>query len=312
MASCSLAAVTLAGPPAQPPERQRLILDWLPNADHVPIYAARNLGMFRKFGLEVEIVPPADPNDPLKLVAAGQAAFAVGYEPSVITARSQGLPVKAIGVLIDRPLSCLLYLKKSGIRTAADLKGKRIGFSVESIDLPLMRAVTAYGGLRPGDYTPVNIKFNLTSALLTGQVDAVMGAFWNYELLEVDRENQPGAYLRLEDNGVPPYNEMVLISGDAFLQAHRDVARRFVLAVQQGIDFAAAHPREAFATYAKSNPEASEDLDWEAFRLSLPLFPVSQVQSKAQWARWAKYAKDQGLIGTAVSADDLIENVAGK
>jgi len=299
-------------PAEQPLEKQRLILDWFPNADHVPLYAARDLGIFKKHGLDIEFVPPADPNDPLKLVAAGQAAFAVGYEPSVITARSQGLPVKAIGILIDSPLSCLLFLKKSGIRTAANLKGKRIGYSVESIDLPLLRAVAAFGGLTPDDYTPVNIKFNLTSSLLTGQVDAVMGAFWNYELLEVEREKQPGGTLRLEDHGVPPYSEMVFISSDAFLKTHRDVARRFVLAVQEGIAFAKAHPQEAFAVFAKSNPEANEDLDREAFQLSLSLFATSQVQSTAQWARWAKFAKDHGLIATAVRVEDLLANVAVK
>jgi putative hydroxymethylpyrimidine transport system substrate-binding protein len=293
-------------------EKFRLNLDWFPNADHVPLYAARDLGIFKRYGLDIEFAPPADPNDPLKLVAAGQAAFAVGYEPSVITARSQGLPVKAIGVLIDRPLSCLLYLKKGGIRTAAQLKGKRIGYSVESIDLPLLHALAADGGLQPDDYTPVNIKFNLTSALLTGQVDAVMGAFWNYELLEVEREHQPGGTLRLEDHGIPTYSEMVLISSDAFLKTHRDAARRFVLAVQEGIAFAKAHPQEAFALFAKSNPEANEDLDREAFRLSLPLFATTQVQSRAQWARWAKFAKDHGLIATAVAVDDLLANVAVK
>jgi putative hydroxymethylpyrimidine transport system substrate-binding protein len=307
-----MALLLLGAVPAYALDSQRLILDWFPNADHVPLYVARDLGIFKKYGLDLEFVPPADPNDPLKLVAAGQAAFAVSYEPSVITARSQGLPVKSIGVLIDRPLSCMLYLKKSGIRSAADLRGKRIGYSVESIDLPLMRAVTAYGGLKPGDYTPVNIKFNLTSSLLTGQVDAVMGAFWNYELLEVEREHQPGDYLRLEQSGVPTYNEMVLISSDAFLKANRDMARRFVLAVQEGITYSKAHPQEAFALFAKSNPEAMEDLDREAFRISMPMLPASQVQSVEQWSRWAKFALQHGLIANAVSGPDLVMNVAGK
>jgi putative hydroxymethylpyrimidine transport system substrate-binding protein len=305
------AALTLSAP-AQALEKQKLILDWFPNADHVPLYAARDLEIFKKYGLDIEFVPPADPNDPLKLVAAGQAAFAVSYEPSVITARSQGLPIKAIGVLIDRPLSCMLYLKKSGIRTAADLKGRRIGYSVESIDLPLMHAVAAYAGLKPIDYTPVNIKFNLTSSLLTGQVDAVMGAFWNYELLEVEREKQPGAYLALEQHGVPTYSEMVLISSDAFLKSNWDSARRFVLAVQEGINFARSNPKAAFDLFSKSNPEAKEDLDREAFRISVPLFANTQVQSKEQWARWAKFAKDHSLISTAVGVEDLIANVAAK
>jgi putative hydroxymethylpyrimidine transport system substrate-binding protein len=297
---------------AQPPpvQKHRLILDWFPNADHVPLYVAREMGLFKKAGLEIEFVPPADPNDPLKLVAAGQAAFAISYQPSVIIARAEGLPVKAIGVLIDQPLSCLLYLKKSGIKTAADLRGRKIGYSVETIDLPLLRVVAARGGLKPGDYTPVNIRFNLTSSLLTGQVDAVMGAYWTYELLELQREHQPAAYLALEQHGVPRYSEMVVISSDAFLKTGRDAARRLVLAIQDGISFSRAHPAEAFAVFARTNPEANEALDREAFGITLPLFAASQVQPRERWTRWAKFAHEQGLAARAVPTDELLLNVA--
>jgi putative hydroxymethylpyrimidine transport system substrate-binding protein len=297
---------------AATPEKMRLILDWFPNADHVPLHAARDLGLFKKHGLEMEFVPPADPNDPLKLVAAGQAAFAISYEPSVIIARSEGLPIKAIGIVVDHTLSCLLYLQKSGIRTAADLRGKRVGYSVETIDLPLLRVVAAAGGLKEGDYTPVNIRFNLTSSLLTGQVDGVMGAFWNYELLEVRRESQAGGYLKLEDYGVPAYSEMIVISSDTFLAAHRDTARRFVAALQEGIVYAKAHPEEAFAMFAKDNPEAKEDLDHEAFTISVPLFATTQVQSREQWAHWTQFARQHGLIAKDVSVDDVLANVAAK
>jgi putative hydroxymethylpyrimidine transport system substrate-binding protein len=88
----------------------------------VPIYCQKN-GYFAEQGLEVDSRVPADPNDPLKLVAAGQVDFAVSYQPSVLTARDRGLPVAAIGALVQHPLSCILYLKESGIRTPADFKG---------------------------------------------------------------------------------------------------------------------------------------------------------------------------------------------
>jgi putative hydroxymethylpyrimidine transport system substrate-binding protein len=308
--ACTLALPGAAGADGQPVQRHRLILDWFPNADHVPLYVARDMGIFRKYGLEIEFVPPADPNDPLKLVAAGQAAFAISYQPSVIIARAEGLPVKSIGVLIDHTLSCLLYLKKSGIEKAADLRGKKIGYSVETIDLPMMRVVTARGGLQPGDYTPVNIRFNLTSSLLTGQVDAVMGAYWTYELLELEREHQPAAYLALEKHGVPRYSEMVVISSDAFLKTGRDAARRLVLAIQEGIAFSRAKPAQAFQVFARTNPEANEALDRAAFAITLPLFAFSQVQPRKRWARWAKFAQEQGLVARLVPTDDLLLNVA--
>jgi putative hydroxymethylpyrimidine transport system substrate-binding protein len=82
--------------------------------------------------------------------------------------------------------------------------------------------------------------------------------------------------------------------------------------VQEGIAYAKSHPKEAFDLFAKSNPEANEGLDREAFRISVPLFASTQVQSKEQWGRWAKFAKEHGLISKAVTVDELIANVVGK
>ena len=62
-------------------------MDWFPNPDHAPVYVAKAKGFFAEQGLDVDIMVPADPNDPLKLVAAGKINFAISYQPSVITAR---------------------------------------------------------------------------------------------------------------------------------------------------------------------------------------------------------------------------------
>ncbi|MBW2625510.1 MAG: ABC transporter substrate-binding protein, partial [Deltaproteobacteria bacterium] len=104
------------------------MLDWFPNPDHAPVYVAKARGFFEEQGLDVDIMVPADPNDPLKLVAAGKINFAISYQASVITAHSAGLQVVSIGALVQHPLSSILYLKSSGFQTPADLKGKRIGY----------------------------------------------------------------------------------------------------------------------------------------------------------------------------------------
>lgn len=287
----------------------KLILDWFPNADHVPLYVARDGGFWAKRGLAVELVPPADPNDPLKLTAAGKAPFAINYEPNVIIARSQGLPVRSIGVLVEHPLTCLAFLKKSGIRTPADLKGKRIGYSVQALDLAEVRALAAAGGLKPSDYTTVNVNFNLTSALLSGQVDAVIGAYWNYELAELALEGVPASYFSLADYGVPDFYELVVISNDAYLAAHRDVARRLVQGLQAALDYTHAHPEKALALYLKANPEVRKELDTRAFHSVIDLFAHSQKQSAQKWERFAKFAKAQGVIDSVPATHDLFTNL---
>lgn len=312
VAAAALLLAVAAAPPATPRaaelEHHRLILDWFPNADHVPLYVARDGDFFARQGLDVELVPPADPNDPLKLVAAGRADFAINYQPNVIIARSRGLPVRSVGVLVEHPLSSLAFLKRSGIETPADLKGKRIGYSVQDLELALLRALAASAGLTPQDYTTVNVNFNLTSSLLSGQVDAVIGAYWNYELAELELEGVEGDYFDLRDYGVPDYYELVVISNDTFLAEHRETARRLVTALQQAIDFSRAEPEAALKLYFDANPEVRQELDRRAFELVREEFAHSQQQSRQQWARFVSFARNQGVIDTAPEPETLYLN----
>ena len=95
---------------ASPPDAVTFMLDWFPNPDHVPLYTAVGLGYFRQAGLNVRLEVPANADDPLKLVAVGRADVGVNYEPSVIMARAQTLPVKSVGVLIGQPLTTVMFL----------------------------------------------------------------------------------------------------------------------------------------------------------------------------------------------------------
>ena len=134
------------------PGKVTLMLDWFPNADHVPVYVARDKGFFTKGGLDVEILVPANPNDPPKLVAVGMVDFGISYQPAVTVARSQDLPIKAIGILVEHPLSTITFLKESGIKIPADLKGKTVGYSTAPTEVILFEAVAQSAGLTRKDY----------------------------------------------------------------------------------------------------------------------------------------------------------------
>ncbi|MEE8396825.1 MAG: ABC transporter substrate-binding protein [bacterium] len=291
-------------------ERHKLILDWFPNADHVPLYVARDAGFFERQGLEIELIPPADPNDPLKLVAVGHASFGVNYQPNVIIARAEGLPVRSVGVLVEHPLSSLAYLKRSGIRSPADLRGKRIGYSVQLLELALLGAVMEHAGVGKGDYETINVNFNLTSALLSGQVDAVIGAFWNYELAELELEKVPGGYFRLTDYGIPDYYELILIANDAFMARNSKTAAKLARAVQQAIAFCRAQPERALAIYFKANPEVRKELDRRAFALTLPMFATTQQQKPDKWSKFVQFIHRRGLIKRLIPVGELFTNPA--
>src|SRR5579864_6257703 len=106
--------LTAAGAPAQPVS---LMLDWFPNADHVGLYQALASHYFADAGLDVHVSVPSDPASPLRLLAAGKVDVAISYEPEVLLARAQGLPVVSIAALVQRPLTSIVSLASKHIRT---------------------------------------------------------------------------------------------------------------------------------------------------------------------------------------------------
>ena len=95
------------------------MLDFFPNADHAPLYAAISHGDFRAAGLDVVPETPADPSEPLKLLAAGRVDMAISYEPEVLLARDRGLNLVAIGALVQRPLTSIIALPGKHVTSVA-------------------------------------------------------------------------------------------------------------------------------------------------------------------------------------------------
>ena len=113
-------AALFGATPALAQDKMTLLLDWFINPDHGPIIVAEELGYFADQDLEVEIVAPADPSAPPKLVAAGQGDIAVSYQPSQHLHVAEGLPLVRVGTLVATPLNCLLVLKDGPIQNISD------------------------------------------------------------------------------------------------------------------------------------------------------------------------------------------------
>ncbi len=292
-------------------EKVTLLLDWAPNIDHAPLYVAQENKIFSKHGLEVELLWGGDPDAPLKLVAAEKYPFAVSYQQSVTIARAseEVLPVKSIGLLVEHPLNTISFLKKTGIKTPADFKGKKIGYTVAPLDVLLFNAIAANAGLSEDDYELINVGTNIVAPMLSGQIDAVIGPFRNYEINLLKLEGAEADYFALEKHGIPDYYELVIITNDAYLEEHPETAKKLMTAIQEAIQLTKENPDDALQLFFQANPDASKELEELAFRDTLDVFATTQVQSVEKWDAFAKFAYQNGLISKTVDAKDCFVNI---
>ncbi|MEL0002202.1 MAG: ABC transporter substrate-binding protein [Rhodospirillales bacterium] len=276
-----------------------LILDWFVNPDHAPLIVAEQKGFFKANDLNVEIVAPADPNDPPKLVAAGKADLAVSYQPQLHVQVAEGLPLVRVGTLVGTPLSSLVVLKNGPIKKIADLKGKKIGFSVGGFEDALLATMLEKHGLNLKDITLINVNFSLSPSIISGKVDGVIGAFRNFELNQMDIVGKPGTAFYPEEEGVPPYDELILV-------AHKDKAaqpkfRRFLNAIEQGAQFLVNHPEESWKLFIAAHKNLDDELNRRAWRDTLPRFSMRPAAlDDARYRRFAEFLKKQNLIKKTV------------
>ena len=251
-----------------------ILLDWFINPDHGPIIIAQEKGFFAEEGLEVPLTDPADPNDPPKMVAAGKAGIAVSYQPQLHMQAAAGLPLARIGTLIATPLNTLLVLDESPIKSIADLKGRKVGFSVGGFEDAVLGAMLAKHGLSLDDVEMINVNFSLSPALLSGQVDAVIGAYRNFELNQLAIEGRKGRAFFVEEEGVPPYDELILVANSAKLDDPR--LPKVLRALERGVQFLINHPDEAWGLFAGHK----KGLDDELNRRAWPIPNVVAVRAR--------------------------------
>lgn len=301
---CSI--VILLGLAAACPAAQevKLMLDWVPNVDHLPIYVAKEMGFFRKEGLEIRILAPSETTDALKLAAASKVDLAVGYAPQVIVSAAEGVPLQVVGRLMEHPLSTLLFLEGKGIQSPSDLSGKRIGYTVPGVMDVLLDAFSKLNGVK--GITPVNVGFSIVQSLASGKVDAVMGGFRNYEAVEMIQQGMKPSAFPLEQWGIPDYDELVFVTSRNFAKSNPQVIRSFRIALDKGIRASLANPEKALETYFRAVPEAPRNLEKKVLGKTLPFFARSQELDPSRWKRFSAFALRWGLIGRAVEAERLL------
>jgi putative hydroxymethylpyrimidine transport system substrate-binding protein len=284
-----------------------LLLDYFPNADHAGIYAAQAGGLFKQAGLDVKIHQPSDPAAPIKQVAAGRVDLAVSYEPEVLRARDQGLHVISVGALVREPLTSIISLPRARIRSPKDLAGKRVGTAGIDYQSAYLRTILENAGVDPARTKVRNVGFNLNPALLTRKVDATLGGFWNYEGVDLRLRKRKPRIIRVNDAGVPSYDELVLVANEDALERDGSKLRAFVGALSRGTQELSKDPAKGIRGLLSANPDLDPKLQLASAKVTLPLFlpPKGKpfgYQDSAAWSRFADWMRENKLLNHAPDA----------
>lgn len=304
------AALTIASA-AHAGDKLKLILDWYVNPDHGPIIVADKLGYFKDAGLDVEIIAPADASTPSKMVAAGQADIAVSYQQQVHLQVHEGLPLIRVGTLIDTPLNCLMVRDDGSVNTIADLKGKKIGYSVAGVEETVLGTILAKHGLKLSDVELINVNFSLAPSLMSKQVDAVMGAYRNVELNQMAVEGVPGKCFNVEEEGVPTYDELVYVANSTKLdKAEKDKISRFLTATEKAAQYIINHPDKSYDTFASYSTELKDDVNQRVWKDTVARF--SHAPASLDYIRWSRYEaflKEHGLVPSILPVEKFAVDV---
>lgn len=285
-------------------DKLTVMLEWFVNPDHAPLVIAARKGYFKAAGLEVELVPPADPSTVPRLVSAGQADIGVHYQPNLYLDRAAGLPLKRIGTLVETPLNTVTVLADGPIRSLKDLRGKKIGFSVTGFEDAMLKRMLESEGLTLEDVELVNVNFALSPSLIGGKVDATLGGFRNFELTQMRIEGHEGRSFFPEEYGVPIYDELIFVTRDDLSTDPR--LPRFLEAVEQAAIFLTNHPDDAWKIFIAAYPNLDDALNRQAFTDTLPRFAKRPAAlDRGRYQRFGEFMQASGLFSHALPVEDL-------
>jgi putative hydroxymethylpyrimidine transport system substrate-binding protein len=285
-----------------------LTLDFYPNPDHAGIYMAQKLGYFADAGLDVSIQTPSDPAAPIKQVAAGQTDLAISYEPEVMLAREQGLDVVAVGAVVDRPLTSLIWLKKSGIGGVAGLRGKTIATAGIPYQDAYLKTILARAKLSPSDVNTVNVGYGLLPALVGGSSQAMLGGFSNVEGVDLRLRGKDPVITPVDKLGVPTYDELVLVARRDRLEEDPQAIRLFLGALARGTAAAIKSPDATTKALLEANSDLDPKLTRAEVDATLPLLSKRGEMNPAEWKAFIAWMQENGLIsGNPTTAEALTD-----
>jgi putative hydroxymethylpyrimidine transport system substrate-binding protein len=221
----------------------------------------------------------------------------------VLLAREQGLKVISVGAIAQRPLTSLISLGKDRITEPSQLRGKKVGTAGIAYQEAYLKTILEEAGVPEESVEVVNVGFNLTPAMISGRVDATLGAFWNVEGVELERRKRKPEILHLEDLGVPTYDELVIVAREETVQRDGAMIRRFMQALAKGTAAVTEDPAAGLDPLIEANPDLDRATQEAQLEATIPVLqapegkPYGWMEPK-EWDAFARWMEEAGQLRT--------------
>jgi putative hydroxymethylpyrimidine transport system substrate-binding protein len=179
-----------------------------------------------------------------------------------------------------------------------------------------LETILAHAHVPSSSVREINVGSNVVPAVLSGRVDAILGGYWNYEAIQLAQLGKRPHVLRMDQVGVPPYDELVVVVRESTLTNHIDLVRRFVQALARGYQSVRRDPSAAVKSLLAANPSLSAKLQRASVKATLPAFFPSGLDAgkpwgwldPSQWAAYGRWMKNNHLISTPAAVDGASTN----
>jgi NitT/TauT family transport system substrate-binding protein len=241
---------------AQTLDKVQLQLKWVTQAQFAGYYAAKAKGFYANEALDVTIRPGGPDIVPEQVVAGGGAQFGIDWLPSLLSARDQGAPLVNIGQVFAASGMREIGFKSSGIKTAADLKGRRVAVWFGGNEFELLATLEKYKIDRNKDVTLVQQPFDM-NLLLQKKVDAAAAMTYNEYKQVLDAGVKPDDLVVIDFNreGTAMLEDGIFVKADWLRDAkNKQIAARFLRAALKGWTFCRDQASECVDIVLKESP----------------------------------------------------------
>ncbi|MYM56376.1 ABC transporter substrate-binding protein [Rhodobacteraceae bacterium GS-10] len=254
-----------------------LQLGWLASNGILGEVAADKLGYFAEEGLELDIVPGGPNIDGVASVASGRANLgSISSSPSLMLARSAGIPVKCIAAGYQQHPFTYFSLDRNPVRTPQDLIGKKV--ATNGTARILLRALLAKNGITE-DQVEVSVMGSDMNPLLTGQVDVVTGWKTNVNALSVLGEGRVD--MTLWDAGVQLYANPYYVT-DQTMADHPEQVTAMIRAIARGWGWVHENPEQAVDILVERFPNMNRDSEMKAVGMAIA-YSFNENTAKSGW-----------------------------